>query len=154
MRTFKDFCAEAYSIDEAWKQSKVPKSVIANQMRINKEKETNKIGSRAFSDRGGHAALKAGGGQAALRAGSSVSDVLHAGKRATQGKITFDKPQSDVMKAKANLMNAQAEKMRREPAAKPKDDFAAGGGAAKMKQTGMTRDQVAALGKKNLSNQN
>ena len=31
------------------------------------------------------------------------------------------------------------------------DDFAAGGGNAKMKQTGMTKDQVIALGKKNLS---
>jgi len=33
------------------------------------------------------------------------------------------------------------------------DDFAAGGGAAKMKATGMTKDQVISLGKKNLSNQ-
>ena len=152
MRTFKDFCAEAYSIDEAWKQSKVPKSVVANQMRINKEKEANKIGSRAFSDRGGHAALKAGGGQAALRSGSSVSDVLHAGKRALQKKEgPWISPEAQ---ARTNLMNAQAEKMRREtPTAKPMDDFAAGGGAAKMKQTGMTRDQVMSLGKKNLSNQ-
>lgn len=32
------------------------------------------------------------------------------------------------------------------------DDFAAGGGNAKMKQTGMSKDQVIALGKKNLAN--
>jgi len=31
------------------------------------------------------------------------------------------------------------------------DDFSAGGGNAKMKQTGMTRDQVIALGQKNLA---
>lgn len=31
------------------------------------------------------------------------------------------------------------------------DDFAAGGGNAKMKKTGMTKDQVIALGKKNLA---
>jgi hypothetical protein len=31
------------------------------------------------------------------------------------------------------------------------DDFAAGGGNAKMKQTGMSRDQVISLGKKNLA---
>lgn len=31
------------------------------------------------------------------------------------------------------------------------NDFAAGGGAAKMKATGMTKDQVVALGKKNLA---
>jgi len=128
MKTFQEFCAEMYT-----------KGI--------------KPGSQRFSDLGGYAALKAGGGKAALRSGSSVEDVLHAGKRATQKPITFDRPQSDMMKAKANLMNAQAEKLRREPAAKPKDDFAAGGGAAKMKQTGMTRDQVIALGKKNLSNQ-
>jgi hypothetical protein len=152
MKSFKDFCAEAYSIDEVWKQSKVPKSVIANQMKINKEKEANRIGSKAFSDRGGHAALKAGGGQAALRSGSSVSDVLHAGKRAVQQKEgPYISPES---KAKTNLMNAQAEKLRREPTAKkPIDDFAAGGGEAKMKKTGMTRDQVIAQGKKNLANQ-
>ena len=32
------------------------------------------------------------------------------------------------------------------------DDFAAGGGNAKMKQTGMSKDQVVTLGKKNLAN--
>jgi hypothetical protein len=32
------------------------------------------------------------------------------------------------------------------------DDFSAGGGNAKMKQTGMSKDQVVTLGKKNLSN--
>jgi len=36
-------------------------------------------------------------------------------------------------------------------APKPMDDFSAGGGNAKMKKTGMTRDQVVALGKKNLA---
>ena len=112
MKTFKDFCAEVYTSDEAWKQSKVPKSVVANQMKINKEKETNKIGSQSFSDRGGHAALKAGGGQAALRSGSSVSDVLHAGKRALQKKEgPYISPETQ---ARTNLMNAQAEKLRRE----------------------------------------
>jgi len=152
MKSFKDFCAEAYSIDEAWKQSQVPKSVIVNQARLNREKEANKIGSKSFSDRGGYAALKAGGGQAALRSGSSVSDVLHAGKRATQQKEgPYISPET---KAKTNLMNAQAEKLRRETTAKkPMDDFAAGGGEAKMKKTGMTRDQVIAQGKKNLANQ-
>jgi hypothetical protein len=34
----------------------------------------------------------------------------------------------------------------------PMDDFAAGGGNAKMKKTGMSRDQVVAQGKKNLTN--
>jgi hypothetical protein len=141
MKSFKDFCAEAYSIDEAWKQSQVPKSVIANQARLNREKEANKIGSKAFSDRGGHAALKAGGGQAALRSGSSVSDVLHAGRRAMDAKAKQDF---------ANRLNKPATPA---PAKKPMDDFAAGGGEAKMKKTGMTRDQVIAQGKKNLANQ-
>ena len=143
MKTFKDFCAEAYSIDEAWKQSKVPKSVVANQMKINKEKEANKIGSKEFSDRGGHAALKAGGGQAALKKGSSVSDVLHAGQRAKAAKA-----QQDF----SNKINRPAQQQSA-PVKKPMDDFAAGGGNAKMKQTGMTRDQVIAQGKKNLANQ-
>ena len=127
MKTFQEFCAEMYI------------------------KGINP-GSQRFSDLGGHSALKAGGGKAALRSGSSVSDVLHAGKRALQGKEgPYISPET---KAKTNLMNAQAEKLRRETSsAKPKDDFAAGGGAAKMKQTGMTKDQVIALGKKNLSNQ-
>jgi hypothetical protein len=133
--------AEAYSIDEDWKQSKVPKSVVANQMRINKEKEANKIGSRAFSDRGGHAALKAGGGQAALRAGSSVSDVLHAGKRAVAAKAQQD--------FNNKVMNKPQPSTQVKP---PMDDFAAGGGNAKMKETGMSRDQVVAQGKKNLTN--
>lgn len=137
MKTFKNFCTEAHNINEAWKQSQVPRSVVANQQRLNREKETNRIGSKSFSDRGGYAALKAGGGQAALRSGSSVSDVLHAGKRALQKPITFDRPQNAMMRSTSNV-------------AKPKDDFAAGGGAAKMKQTGMNRDQVIALGKKNL----
>ena len=127
MRSFKEFCTEA------WKQSKVPQSVIANQARLNREKEANRIGSKTFSDRGGHAALKAGGGQAALNRGSSVSDVLHAGKRALTTKANQEF---------ANRLNT--------PVKKPMDDFAAGGGAAKMKSTGMTRDQVVALGKKNL----
>ena len=51
-----------------------------------REYSANQIGSKEFSDRGGHAALKAGGGQAALKSGSSVSDVLHAGKRALSTK--------------------------------------------------------------------
>ena len=51
-----------------------------------REYSANQIGSKEFSDRGGHAALKAGGGQAALKSGSSVSDVLHAGKRAVAAK--------------------------------------------------------------------
>ena len=144
MKTFKDFYAEAYAINEAWKQSKVPKSVIANQMKINKEKEANKIGSKEFSDRGGHAALKAGGGQAALRSGSSVSDVLHAGKRAKAAKA-----QQDF----SNKINRSTQQQST-PTKKPMDDFAAGGGNAKMKATGMTKDQVIAQGKKNLSNQN
>ena len=38
------------------------------------------------------------------------------------------------------------------PVKKPMDDFSAGGGNAKMKETGMSRDQVVALGKKNLTN--
>jgi len=126
MKTFQEFCAEMYT-----------KGI--------------KPGSQRFSDLGGYAALKAGGGKAALRSGSSVEDVLHAGKRATQKKEgPYISPETQ---ARTNLMNAQAEKMRRETSAKPKDDFAAGGGAAKMKQTGMTKDQVIALGKKNLSNQ-
>jgi len=151
MKTFKDFYAEAYPIDEVFKQSKVPRSVEINQMRINKEKEANKIGSREFSNRGGYAALRAGGGQAALKSGSSVSDVLYAGKRALQKKEgPYISPETQ---ARTNLMNAQAEKMRRETSAKPMDDFAAGGGAAQIRKTGMTRDQVIALGKKNLANQ-
>jgi hypothetical protein len=127
MKSFKEFCSEAYM-----------KGV--------------KPGSQRFSDLGGHAALKAGGGKAALRSGSSVEDALHAGKRALQKKEgPYISPETQ---AKTNLMNAQAEKLRREPAAKPKDDFAAGGGDAKMKANpGMTRDQVIALGKKNLANQ-
>jgi len=131
---------EGDQLDEAWKQSQVPKSVIANQARLNKEKEANRIGSKAFSDRGGHAALKAGGGQAALRSGSSVSDVLHAGRRAMDTKANQDF---------ANKLNRPAAAA---PEKKPMDDFAAGGGEAKMKKTGMTRDQVIAQGKKNLAN--
>ena len=148
MKTFKDFCAEAYSIDE---MAMNPKSRFVTQGQM-RNYEKDRIGSQSFSDRGGHAALKAGGGQAALRAGSSVSDVLHAGKRALQKKEgPYISPETQ---ARTNLMNAQAEKMRREtPTAKPKDDFAAGGGNAKMKATGMTKDQVMSLGKKNLSNQ-
>jgi len=148
MKTFKNFCNEAHNINEVWKQSRVPRSVVSNQQRLNREKETNRIGSKSFSDRGGYAALKAGGGQAALKSGSSVSDVLYAGKRALQKKEgPYISPETQ---ARTNLMNAQAEKMRRETSAKPMDDFAAGGGAAQMKKTGMNRDQVIALGKKNL----
>jgi hypothetical protein len=128
MKTFQEFCAEMYT-----------KGI--------------KPGSQRFSDLGGHAALKAGGGKAALRTGSSIEDVLHAGKRATQQKEgPYISPET---KARTNLMNAQAERLKKEPVTKkPMDDFAAGGGAAKMKANpGMTRDQVIALGKKNLANQ-
>ena len=104
-----------------------------------------KPGSQRFSDLGGHAALKAGGGKAALKSGSSVEDVLHAGKRAAETKVKQDI--SARMSRPLNPTPASS------PVTKPKDDFAAGGGAAKMKQTGMTKDQVIALGKKNLSNQ-
>lgn len=102
-----------------------------------------KPGSQRFSDLGGHAALKAGGGKAALKSGSSVEDVLHAGKRAAEAKV-----KQDISARMSRPMNTPTP-----TPAKPKDDFAAGGGAAKMKQTGMTKDQVIALGKKNLSNQ-
>ena len=127
MKSFKEFCSEAYM-----------KGI--------------QPGSQRFSDLGGHAALKAGGGKAALRAGSSIEDVLHAGKRARQQKEgPYISPET---KARTNLMNAQAERLRKEPVTKkPMDDFAAGGGEAKMKKTGMTRDQVIAQGKKNLANQ-
>jgi len=148
MKSFKEFCAEAYSIDEAWKQSKVPPSIVANQIRLNKEKEANRIGSKTFSDRGGHAALKAGGGQAALKAGSSVSDVLHAGKRAMATKR-----EQEFRSARMQSMFGANKPAAAAPEKKPMDDFAAGGGEAKMKKTGMTRDQVIAQGKKNLANQ-
>ena len=107
-----------------------------------REYSANQIGSKEFSDRGGHAALKAGGGQAALKKGSSVSDVLYAGQRAKAAKA-----QQDF----SNKINRPAQQQSA-PAKKPMDDFAAGGGNAKMKQTGMTRDQVIAQGKKNLAN--
>jgi hypothetical protein len=105
-----------------------------------KEYSANQIGSKEFSDRGGYAALKAGGGQAALKKGSSVSDVLYAGKKAVATKAKQD------FANKLNRPSAPA------PVKKPMDDFAAGGGAAKMKATGMTKDQVIAQGKKNLAN--
>jgi hypothetical protein len=148
MKSFKEFCAEAYYINE---MAMNPKSRFVTSVQ-RRDYAANQIGSKEFSDRGGYAALKSGGGQAALRAGSSVNDVLHAGKRATQQKEgPYISPET---KARTNLMNAQAEKLRREPTAKkPMDDFAAGGGEAKMKKTGMTRDQVIAQGKKNLTNQ-
>lgn len=138
MKTFKDFCTEAYSINEV---SMNPNSrfVTKGQM-ANYEKD--RIGSKQFSDRGGYAGLKAGGGQAALRRGSSVSDVLYAGQRAKAAKA-----QQDF----SNRINRTSQPQST-PDKKPKDDFAAGGGAAKMKSTGMTKDQVIALGKKNLSN--
>jgi hypothetical protein len=107
-----------------------------------KEYSANQIGSKEFSDRGGYAGLKAGGGQAALKKGSSVSDVLYAGQRAKAAKA-----QQDF----SNKINRPAQQQSA-PAKKPMDDFAAGGGNAKMKQTGMTRDQVIAQGKKNLAN--
>lgn len=102
----------------------------------------NQIGSKEFSNRGGYAGLKAGGGQAALKKGSSVSDVLYAGQKAKQAKA-----QQDF----SNRINKPAQQ-KFAPVKKPMDDFAAGGGAAKMKATGMTKDQVIAQGKKNLAN--
>jgi len=102
---------------------------------------SNQIGSKQFSDRGGYAGLKAGGGQAALKKGSSVSDVLYAGQKAKQAKA-----QQDF----SNRINKPAQQQ--STPKKPMDDFAAGGGAAKMKATGMTKDQVIAQGKKNLAN--
>ena len=103
--------------------------------------EANRVGSKRFSDLGGNAALKAGGGQAALKSGSSVSDVLHAGKRAVASK------------AQQDFNNKVMNKPQPSPQVKPPmDDFAAGGGNAKMKKTGMSRDQVVAQGKKNLTN--
>ena len=102
---------------------------------------SNQIGSKQFSDRGGHAGLKAGGGQAALKKGSSVSDVLYAGQRAKAAKA-----QQDF----SNKINRPAQQQ--SAPKKPMDDFAAGGGAAKMKATGMSKDQVIAQGKKNLAN--
>ena len=106
-----------------------------------KEYSANQIGSKEFSNRGGYAGLKAGGGQAALKKGSSVSDVLYAGQKAKQAKA-----QQDF----SNKINRPA-KQQSAPK-KPMDDFAAGGGAAKMKATGMSKDQVIAQGKKNLAN--
>ena len=106
-----------------------------------REYSANQIGSKEFSDRGGHAALKAGGGQAALKSGSSVSDVLHAGKRAVAAKAQQD--------FNNKVMNKPQPSTQVKP---PMDDFAAGGGNAKMKETGMSRDQVVAQGKKNLTN--
>ena len=103
---------------------------------------SNQIGSKQFSDRGGYAGLKAGGGQAALKKGSSVSDVLYAGQKAKQAKA-----QQDF----SNKINRPAQQQSA-PVKKPMDDFAAGGGAAKMKATGMSKDQVIAQGKKNLAN--
>jgi hypothetical protein len=101
-----------------------------------------KPGSQRFSDLGGYAALKAGGGKAALRAGSSIEDVLHAGKRAKEAQV-----KKDISARMSRPLNAPTTS-----APKPMDDFAAGGGAAKMKANpGMTRDQVIALGKKNLA---
>lgn len=102
---------------------------------------SNQIGSKQFSDRGGYAGLKAGGGQAALKKGSSVSDVLYAGQKAKQAKAQQD------FSNKINRPTQQQSAPK-----KPMDDFAAGGGAAKMKATGMTKDQVIAQGKKNLAN--
>ena len=139
MKTFKDFCAEAYSIDE---MSMNPKSRFVTQGQM-RNYEKDRIGSQSFSDRGGYAGLKAGGGQAALKKGSSVSDVLYAGQKAKQAKA-----QQDF----SNKINRPTQHQSA-PAKKPMDDFAAGGGNAKMKATGMTRDQVIALGKKNVSNQ-
>ena len=103
--------------------------------------EANRVGSKRFSDLGGNAALKAGGGQAALKSGSSVSDVLHAGKRAVAAKAQQD--------FNNKVMNKPQPPTQVKP---PMDDFAAGGGNAKMKKTGMSRDQVVAQGKKNLTN--
>ena len=104
------------------------------------------VGSQRFSDLGGYAALKAGGGKTALsRSGGDIGSVLHAGKRAAEAKV-----KQEISARMSRPLNPTPTSS---PAAKPKDDFAAGGGAAKMKQTGMTKDQVIALGKKNLSNQ-
>jgi hypothetical protein len=124
-----------YDIDETFSQTKVPLSVRKNA-------EANRVGSREFSNRGGYAGLKAGGGQAALNKGSSVSDTLRAGRQALDTK------------SKQNFNNRVLNKptVTSTPAKKPMDDFAAGGGNAKMKQSGMTRDQVVAQGKKNLAN--
>jgi hypothetical protein len=112
-----------------------------------KEYSANQIGSKEFSDRGGYSALKAGGGQAALKSGSSVSDVLHAGKRA----VTAKKSQ-EFRSARLQRLSGANKPAATAPTKKPMDDFAAGGGNAKMKATGMTRDQVIAQGKKNLAN--
>jgi hypothetical protein len=124
-----------YDIDETFSQTKVPLSVRKNA-------EANRVGSREFSNRGGYAGLKAGGGQAALNKGSSVSDTLRAGRQALDTK------------SKQNFNNRVLNKptVTSTPAKNPMDDFAAGGGNAKMKQSGMTRDQVVAQGKKNLAN--
>jgi hypothetical protein len=144
MKTFKDFCAEAYSIDE---MAMNPKSRFVTQGQM-RNYEANRVGSKEFSDRGGHAALKAGGGQAALKSGSSVSDVLHAGKRALSTKRS-----QEFRTARLQRLSGANKPAATAPVKKPMDDFAAGGGNAKMKATGMTKDQVMSLGKKNLSNQ-
>ena len=112
-----------------------------------REYSANQIGSKEFSDRGGHAALKAGGGQAALKSGSSVSDVLHAGKRALSTKRS-----QEFRTARLQRLSGANKPAATAPVKKPMDDFAAGGGNAKMKETGMSRDQVVAQGKKNLTN--
>jgi len=112
-----------------------------------KEYSANQIGSKEFSDRGGYAALKAGGGQAALKAGRSVSDVLHAGGRAVTAKRS-----QEFRSARLQRLSGANKPAETAPRKKPMDDFAAGGGNAKMKATGMTRDQVIAQGKKNLAN--
>jgi hypothetical protein len=139
MKTFRNFCAEAYSISE---MAMNPNSRFTTSAQRNAY-ASNQIGSKQFSDRGGYAALKAGGGQAALKKGSSVSDVLYAGQKAKAAKA-----QQDF----SNKINRPSQQQST-PVKKPMDDFAAGGGAAKMKATGMTKDQVISLGKKNLSNQ-
>jgi hypothetical protein len=129
---------DVYSeLEESFTQTKVPLSVRQNA-------EANRVGSKRFSDLGGHAALKAGGGQAALKSGSSVSDTLRAGRQAlnTKSRQNFN----NRVLNKPTPTNAPVQ------AKKPMDDFAAGGGNAKMKATGMTRDQVIAQGKKNLAN--
>ena len=141
LRSLQEAYLDVYEeLDETFRQTKVPFSV-------RQDAEANRVGSRRFSDLGGHAALKAGGGQAALKAGSSVSDTLRAGKQAlsTKSQQDFNNRINSYRKSNGATVTST-------PAKKPMDDFAAGGGNAKMKQTGMTRDQVVAQGKKNLAN--
>jgi len=82
------------------------------------------------------------------QATAAASDLRNTGN-VSQTNTAAARPNTGVTPLKP--VGTQPTATQATAAAKPMDPFAAGGGAAKMAKTGMTRDQVIALGNKNLT---